>query len=239
MVRRCTRCLLDQVVRHLHIRHCIGRAPRGSSFARLTSYDQYSDGHHVGFCNNHGVPDAGLHPAVMERFRSGDDDAVRSLYQQYGRLVFTIAIRILGDRQLAEDATQQAFLQAWRAASSFDLTRDPAPWLATITRRVAIDMQRSEARRPGHFVGGHQRRRTGIGQPSAISGRGLGDLAGARCDRRPPARRTRSGTAATHRGSQPERDCDTAGTGPGYGQVAFVPGSPAPGEPTETSSRTD
>jgi len=84
----------------------------------------------------------------MERFRNGDDDAVRSLYQHYGRLVFTIAIRILGDRQLAEDATQQAFLQAWRAASSFDSSRDPAPWLATITRRVAIDMQRSEARRP-------------------------------------------------------------------------------------------
>jgi RNA polymerase sigma factor (sigma-70 family) len=132
----------------LHVRHCIGRALRGSSFARLTSYHPYSDDRLVAVCNNHEVPDAGLNPAVMERFRNGDDDAVRSLYQQYGRLVFTIAIRILGDRQLAEDATQQAFLQAWRASSSFDSTRDPAPWLATITRRVAIDMQRSEARRP-------------------------------------------------------------------------------------------
>jgi RNA polymerase sigma-70 factor (ECF subfamily) len=83
----------------------------------------------------------------MERFRAGDDDAVRALYRHYGRLVFTVAVRILGDRQLAEDATQQAFLQAWRAAATFDSTRDPAPWLATITRRVAIDMQRSEARR--------------------------------------------------------------------------------------------
>lgn len=84
----------------------------------------------------------------MERFRAGDDDAVRTLYRHYGRLVFTVALRILGDRQLAEDAAQQAFLQAWRAASTFDIDRDPAPWLATITRRVAIDMQRSEARRP-------------------------------------------------------------------------------------------
>jgi RNA polymerase sigma factor (sigma-70 family) len=94
------------------------------------------------------VPEAVLDAGVMERFRAGDDDAVRRLYRHYGRLVFTVALRILGDRQLAEDATQQAFLQAWRAASTFDTDRDPAPWLATITRRVAIDMQRSEARRP-------------------------------------------------------------------------------------------
>lgn len=85
---------------------------------------------------------------MLEKFRAGDDNAVRALYQHYGRLVFTVAVRILGDRQLAEDATQQAFLQAWRAASTFDSDKDPAPWLATITRRVAIDMQRSAARRP-------------------------------------------------------------------------------------------
>ena len=84
----------------------------------------------------------------MERFRAGDDDAVRTLYRQYGRLVFTIALRVLGNRQLAEDATQQTFLQAWRAAATFEAGTDPAPWLATITRRVSIDMQRREARRP-------------------------------------------------------------------------------------------
>jgi RNA polymerase sigma factor (sigma-70 family) len=94
------------------------------------------------------VPDAGLDTAAMERFRAADEDAVRALYQRYGRLVFTVAVRILGDRQLAEDATQQTFLQAWRAAATFESDRDPAPWLATITRRVAIDMQRSAARRP-------------------------------------------------------------------------------------------
>ena len=106
------------------------------------------DNRHVPVCNNREVPDAGLDPAVMERFRAGDEDAVRVLYRQYGRLVFTVALRILGNRQLAEDATQQTFLQAWRAASTFESGRDPAPWLATITRRVAIDIQRSEARRP-------------------------------------------------------------------------------------------
>ena len=70
----------------------------------------------------------------MERFRSGDDDAVRSLYQQYGRLVFTIAIRILGDRQLAEDATQQAFLQAWRGEDVVFTKAEEYPGLDAVLR---------------------------------------------------------------------------------------------------------
>jgi RNA polymerase sigma factor (sigma-70 family) len=90
------------------------------------------------------APDA----ATLARFRSGDGDAVRSLYDLYGRLVFTIAVRILGDRGQAEEAVQHTFVQAWRAASTFEDGRDPAPWLATIARRAAIDIQRRERRRP-------------------------------------------------------------------------------------------
>jgi RNA polymerase sigma factor (sigma-70 family) len=137
-----------EAAQQLHTQQRMGRALSGSSFARRTSSAHILDARHGLVCNNREVPDAGLDPAVMERFRGGDDDAVRALYRQFGRLVFTIAYRILGNRQLAEDATQQTFLQAWRAASTFDSGKDPAPWLATITRRVAIDMQRSEARRP-------------------------------------------------------------------------------------------
>ena len=89
---------------------------------------------------------------TVERFRSGDERAVREIYQHYGRLVFTVAMRLLNDRHLAEDATQQTFVQAWRAAPDFDPTRDLAPWLATIARRVAIDMQRRSARRPATSI---------------------------------------------------------------------------------------
>lgn len=80
-------------------------------------------------------------------FRAGDPDAVRAVYRAYGGLVFAIAHRILQDRALAEDATQQTFVQAWRAAASFDGSRAFGPWLATIARRAAIDIQRREARR--------------------------------------------------------------------------------------------
>ena len=79
-------------------------------------------------------------------FASGDADSVRVVYQTYGRLVFAIAYRVLGDTGLAEDATQQTFVQAWRAAGSYDPSRALGAWLTTIARRVAIDVHRRERR---------------------------------------------------------------------------------------------
>jgi RNA polymerase sigma factor (sigma-70 family) len=86
--------------------------------------------------------------AVVASFQSGHPDAVREVYDAYGRLVFSVANRILANRSLAEEATQQTFVQAWRGASSFDASRELGPWLATIARRVAIDIHRRESRRP-------------------------------------------------------------------------------------------
>jgi RNA polymerase sigma-70 factor (ECF subfamily) len=83
---------------------------------------------------------------IMRRLASGDASAIANLYEQYGRAVFTVCYRALGDRILAEDATQQAFVQAWRAASTFDLSREPAPWLYAIARRAAVDVYRKERR---------------------------------------------------------------------------------------------
>lgn len=84
---------------------------------------------------------------LRARFRQGDPDAVRSVYRSHGRLVYAVAYRVLGDRGLAEEATQQTFVKAWRAAQSFDERRELGPWLAAIARRVAIDLYRREALR--------------------------------------------------------------------------------------------
>jgi RNA polymerase sigma-70 factor (ECF subfamily) len=83
---------------------------------------------------------------VMGRFRNGDHEAVRELYQRYGRAVFTVCLRALGDRTLAEDAVQQTFLQAWRASARYEIDKDPGPWLYAIARRVAVDVYRREKR---------------------------------------------------------------------------------------------
>ena len=84
---------------------------------------------------------------VRSRFALGDPDSVRAVYQRYGRLVYAVAYKLLGDRDLAEQATQRTFVSAWRASSSFDTTRELEPWLVTIARRAAIDIHRHQGRR--------------------------------------------------------------------------------------------
>ncbi len=85
----------------------------------------------------------------LERFAAGEPDAVRQLYQLYGRAVFTVAYSSLRDRGLAEEAVQLTFLHAWRAADRFDVDRDPKPWLYAIARRAAVDVYRRERRHSG------------------------------------------------------------------------------------------
>ena len=86
--------------------------------------------------------------SVLEAFQRRDPDAVRALYREYGKLVYAVAHRVLGRHDLAEDAVQQTFVRAWQASERIDVERDPAPWLATIAKRVAIDIHRRGARRP-------------------------------------------------------------------------------------------
>jgi RNA polymerase sigma factor (sigma-70 family) len=90
--------------------------------------------------------------AALVAFSQHDPEAVRALYLQYGRLVYAVAYRVLGRRDLAEDASQQTFLRAWQAADRIDVDRDPAAWLATIAKRAAIDIARREARRPASAI---------------------------------------------------------------------------------------
>lgn len=84
---------------------------------------------------------------VRRRFRTGERDAVSAVYHAYGRLVYAVAYRLLSDRSLAEEATQQTFVKAWRGAESFDENREMTPWLVAIAKRTAIDIHRREALR--------------------------------------------------------------------------------------------
>lgn len=83
---------------------------------------------------------------VLVGFRAGDEEAVAAVYDRYSGAVFSLSLRILGDRGLAADATQQTFVKAWRAAETFDPKRDFAPWIYSIARRTAIDVYRKERR---------------------------------------------------------------------------------------------
>lgn len=83
---------------------------------------------------------------LTTRFQQGDEAAIRAVYQSYGGAMFAVARSMLPTRELAAECVQQAFVKAWRAARSFDPDRELRPWLATITRRTAVDIYRREAR---------------------------------------------------------------------------------------------
>jgi RNA polymerase sigma-70 factor (ECF subfamily) len=80
------------------------------------------------------------------RFATGEPDTIRTIYERYGRLVYSVAYKVLGDPGLAEDATQQTFVQAWQAATRYDPGRSLGPWLARIARHAAIDVYRRNRR---------------------------------------------------------------------------------------------
>jgi RNA polymerase sigma-70 factor (ECF subfamily) len=77
----------------------------------------------------------------------GDESAFREFYGRHAKSAFGLAIRVLRERSLAEDAVQEAFLTAWRQAGSYrpELGR-PASWLLTFVHRRAVDHVRREQR---------------------------------------------------------------------------------------------
>lgn len=85
---------------------------------------------------------------LARRFAAGDPDGLRELYVRFAGPVFTVALGRLADRELAEEAMQETFVKAWRAAARFDVTRALSPWLYQIARRTAADLLRRERRRP-------------------------------------------------------------------------------------------
>lgn len=88
--------------------------------------------------------------ALLQRLVSADEAALAALYDRFGRVAYGLALRILRDRTLAEDAVQDAFLGAWRTAASFDPARGKAStWLLTLVHRRAVDLVRREDRRRG------------------------------------------------------------------------------------------
>jgi RNA polymerase sigma factor (sigma-70 family) len=98
------------------------------------------------------VRSSSVDTAALVAFQRRDDGAVRTLYREYGRLVYAVAHRVLGQHELAEEATQQTFVNAWRAADRIDVDRDPSSWLATIAKRAAIDIYRRESRRSARAI---------------------------------------------------------------------------------------
>jgi RNA polymerase sigma-70 factor (ECF subfamily) len=83
---------------------------------------------------------------LMERVREKNADAFEALYDAHHRLVYGVALRMLGDAPGAEDITQAVFIKVW---SSPELFRGGnfAAWIVRVTRNRALDVLRSRATR--------------------------------------------------------------------------------------------
>ena len=86
--------------------------------------------------------------ALLAQMALGDEPALAELYDRFGRVAYALAVRVLRDQTLAEDAVQDAFLGAWRTAAAFDPARGTvSTWLMTLVHRRAVDLVRREERR--------------------------------------------------------------------------------------------
>jgi RNA polymerase sigma-70 factor (ECF subfamily) len=86
--------------------------------------------------------------ALLSLVARSDDSALAELYDRFGRVAYGLALRILRDDALAQDAVQEAFLAVWRSADRFVEERAKAStWILTLVHRRAVDTVRREERR--------------------------------------------------------------------------------------------
>ena len=81
---------------------------------------------------------------LAHRLKTRDAGAMRELYDRYGRLVYSLILRMVRNSAAAEDLVQETFLRVWNRIQGFDAERGAlGPWLLTVARNRAIDYMRS------------------------------------------------------------------------------------------------
>ena len=89
-----------------------------------------------------------IDPDLLARINKGDQQAFSQLYDHTSTLLYTLALRILGSREEADELLQDVYLEVWRKVARYDVGRGtPVAWLITLTRSRAIDRLRARAAR--------------------------------------------------------------------------------------------
>jgi RNA polymerase sigma-70 factor, ECF subfamily len=85
---------------------------------------------------------------LMPLVEVGDAEAFATLYDRHGRMAYTLAYRMMGEKQQAEDVVQEAFIKVWRSAGGYRVGRGSVrTWILSIVHNSGIDQIRSHARR--------------------------------------------------------------------------------------------
>jgi RNA polymerase sigma-70 factor, ECF subfamily len=104
---------------------------------------------------------------LLRLMRLGDESALEALYARYGGLVFTLALRIVGDPELAREVLQDTFLRSWDGRETYDAGRGRVPWwLMGIARNRAVDVLRSRSHQARLRERDRRESRTQVGEPA-------------------------------------------------------------------------
>jgi RNA polymerase sigma-70 factor, ECF subfamily len=83
--------------------------------------------------------------SLTQRIRSGDREALGELYDRYASVAMATALRVVANRDQAEDVVHDAFLAVWRKIDQFDPNRGSLrAWLLSVVRNRAIDRLRTD-----------------------------------------------------------------------------------------------
>ena len=100
--------------------------------------------------------------ALVLRLQRRDPQALAELYDRYGRMAYSLVLRVVRDGAIAEDLVQETFLRVWNRVHSIDSEKGSlGPWLLAIARNRAIDYLRSSA--------GRERKAVRLANPAPVS----------------------------------------------------------------------
>ncbi|MGH2543067.1 MAG: RNA polymerase sigma factor, partial [Ardenticatenaceae bacterium] len=107
---------------------------------------------------------------LMTRVAASDSEALEALYDRHASLALGLALRILGERSIAEEILQEAFWRVWQNAETFDPGRGKVlTWIFGIVRNLAIDELRKRGRRPPRAEPGEDNRLNHIAAEGAVA----------------------------------------------------------------------
>jgi RNA polymerase sigma-70 factor (ECF subfamily) len=102
---------------------------------------------------------------LVKKARGGNLFAFEEMVKRYQRRVYAVARRIVQRHDVADDVTQEAFLRAYQALSSFDLQRPFGPWICRIAANLAVNHVRSPEAREQELPEGHAEMPTAAPDP--------------------------------------------------------------------------